>query len=74
MLARAFVEIRWLAWEGHNQQAGDLADIFHNLPVEMYGIGGWNWPFLREDLARYQQKYDVAGYYVEMLDEIMAQG
>ncbi len=33
MLHDALVVIRILGWQGKGQQAGDLADAFHNLPV-----------------------------------------
>lgn len=72
MMTWAFVEIRMLGWNGHAQQAADLADAFHNLPQEMYGCGGWWWSILREYLQRYQQKYEVSRDYVAKLDEIRA--
>jgi hypothetical protein len=72
MMAWAFIEIRMLGWNGHTQQAADLADAFHNLPREMYGWGGWWWDRLRDDLQRYQQQYGGSRDSVAWLDEIKA--
>ncbi len=76
LLHKAFLEIRVLGWEGKPEQAADLADAFHNLPVEMYGWGAFSWDVLRGDLRHYEQKYGgVRGFasdYTTLLDEIRA--
>jgi aminoglycoside phosphotransferase len=36
MLHRALVEIRLLAGRGRTEQASDLADVFHNLPNDIW--------------------------------------
>ncbi len=72
MMAWAFLEIRMLGWAGHAQQAADLADAFHNLPQEMYGVGLWQWARVREELQHYQQKYGGSRDYVGQLEEIKA--
>ena len=56
MLFHALLEIRVLGWEGHSQQAADLADAFHNLPILMYS-SKFDWSFFRNFLLTYQTKY-----------------
>jgi hypothetical protein len=75
MIHYAFVEMRILGWDGKSKQVADLADAFHNLPTEMYGIGSFNWTLLRGMLQDYQDKYHGEKYsgkrnYTQMLDEI----
>ena len=75
MIAAAFVEIRLLGWHGKAQQAGDLADAFHNVAREMHGWGRWNQSTFRGRLEDYQRKYrgeDHAGGrdYLKMFDAI----
>ena len=74
MIAAAFVEIRLLGWEGKAQQAGDLADAFHNVPREMYGWGKWSRHIFRGMLEHYQHKYPTEESggrdYVAMFDEV----
>ena len=70
------MEIRALGWSGKAAQAGDLAEIFHETPMEMWGWGGWDPDFLRQRLVQYQAKYHGDWYegrrdYVKMLDEIL---
>jgi hypothetical protein len=36
MLYRAFLQIRMMGWAGKAEQAAELADLFHNLPQEMW--------------------------------------
>ena len=55
----AFVEIRGLLGSKRHKQAYDLADLFHNLPNEMFDPSCWNWDYLEGDLIWYQQKYDI---------------
>lgn len=53
---QAFVQIRFLISTGRSEQAADLADVYHNLPVEM-----WRKEFdverFRASLSAYLQKY-----------------
>ena len=57
--------------EGKAEQAADVADAFHNLPIYL-----WSEQFslnvFRGFLEEYQQKYQEAGCYnyLKMLDEI----
>ena len=75
MMHYVFVEMRALAWDSKTKQITDLADAFHNLPTEMYGIGSFDWMLLRGMLQDYQDKYHGEAYlgkrnYAQMLDEI----
>lgn len=73
----AFVELRLLGWRGHAAATADLADAFHNLPMEMYGSGHFDWGLLRGMLGEYERKWKgkLPGChvrnYVHMLDEII---
>jgi hypothetical protein len=67
MLFHALLEIRVLGWEGKSQQAADLADAFHNLPILMYS-SKFDWTFFRYFLQAYQTKY--AGSNVRLYDYV----
>jgi hypothetical protein len=71
MLFRALPEIRVLGSQGKAQQAADLADAFHNLPVYLWS-DEFSLSFFRHFLEVYQQMYPERGSfdYVKMLDEI----
>ena len=56
MLHCALLEIRVLGWENKAQQAADLADAFHNLPIFMYS-SEFDWSFFRYFIQTYQSKY-----------------
>ena len=73
MLSFAIVEMRFLGHAGKTEQAADLADAFHNLPIDMWSAS-FSWSFFRDCYLRaYQQKYtEISTDYVAMLDEIMA--
>ncbi|HTE21099.1 MAG TPA: hypothetical protein VK689_22265 [Armatimonadota bacterium] len=79
MIQHAFVEIRILGWAGKSQQAADLADTFHNIPMEMHGVGFFSWSRFRRDLTAYQAKYanvdrlHTPYNYTAVLDEIAGQ-
>lgn len=76
MMHHAFVEMRLLGWVGKPEQAADLADAFHNLPVEMWR-DDFSFQLFRDAfLSAYQQKYPEGRIrdYVAMLDEISASG
>ena len=55
LISYAFTDIRSYAWEGKYNQAAELADIFHNIPQEMYGYGLWDLSVLVEDLAEFEK-------------------
>ncbi|MES2736974.1 MAG: hypothetical protein V4672_11690 [Verrucomicrobiota bacterium] len=72
MLYFALIEIRALNWEGKTQQAADLADAFHNLPIDMW-LNDFSFEFFRDSfIAVYQQKYpgERSRDYVAMIDDI----
>ena len=79
MMHKAFEEIRSLAWVGFPEQAGALADAFHNLPIYLFSPN-FNWETTRLFIEGYQKKYPrilknntVTGSYYDymsMLDEI----
>jgi hypothetical protein len=58
----AFCDLRALALDGQIQQAKDLAEAFHNIPLLIY-TGDFSFKAFRDFLERYQQKYaDKARY------------
>lgn len=67
----AFVALRALHDKDESKQASRLADIFHNLPTEMYGVGTWDPAALRSDLLEYRQDYGSGSFnFVALLDDI----
>jgi hypothetical protein len=74
MMHYAFVEMRLLGWGGKAEQAAELADAFHNLPVDMWR-DDFSFQFFRDSfLGVYQRKYPEGRVrdYVAMVDEIAA--
>jgi len=74
ILAKAFQEIRRLAWEGKSKQAGDLADAFHNIPSVLSGEIYRPMDFLKSELKHYQSTYHTEHYpgkfdYIQFLTE-----
>jgi hypothetical protein len=71
ILFNALLEIRMFGWEGKAEQAGDVADAFHNLPIYLWS-DKFSLSLFRKFLEEYQQKYpESEGFdYVKMLDEI----
>ena len=61
MLHHALIEIRALAASGHGARASDLADVFHNLPHEMWRDYFSISNFRRAFLIPYARKWD-GGY------------
>ncbi|HEY8749295.1 MAG TPA: hypothetical protein VIM11_15030 [Tepidisphaeraceae bacterium] len=73
MLASALIEIRSLAWTARTEQAGDLADAFHNLPTFLpTDFKNWNRDWFREELSKYQLKHGNSPDFVEMLDRLFS--
>jgi hypothetical protein len=62
LLHYAFVDIRAYAYEGKHLEAGELADIFHNIPDEMYGYGLWDLSALIQRLRVFHKKYGGTNY------------
>jgi hypothetical protein len=73
MLSFAIIEIRLLGYEGKSEQAADLADAFHNLPLDMWS-DNFSLSFFRDCfLKAYQEKYPQCSTdYVVMADKIFA--
>ncbi len=74
MMHHAFVEMRLLGWGGKAEQAAELADAFHNLPVDIWR-DDFSFQFFRDSfLGVYQRKYPEGRVrdYVAMADEIAA--
>ncbi len=59
MMSSVFCEIRLLCRQGNETQAGDLSDVFHNLPLMLYQDGYSIHTFL-EELEWYREKYQQA--------------
>ncbi len=58
VLHLALVEIRYLAWQGRNdQRIADLADLVHNLPHFMLGYFEHMHGYIREAFVKYAQTY-----------------
>ncbi|MEY2527650.1 MAG: hypothetical protein QOE73_2421 [Verrucomicrobiota bacterium] len=53
----AFCDLRALALDGRAQQAKDLAEAFHNIPLLMH-TDNFSFKAFRDFLERYQQKYE----------------
>ena len=75
MMYLAFLEIRTLGWEGKAQQAADLADAFHNLPM-LFESGRFSLEQFRRSLEVYQTKYPERRVcdYLKELKEVTTAG
>ena len=65
MIYAAFVEIRMLAGaggSGNTEGVADLADTFHNLPLDLQGLSIWSPDFFRSRLVRYDKKYNSCNH------------
>jgi hypothetical protein len=74
MLHHAFIDMRMLGGAEKSEQAADLADAFHNLPIEIWQ-DYFSLSFFRDAfIAPYQKKYagKLVRNYVAMVDEIIA--
>ena len=56
LLANAMLELRLLGWGGDAQQAGDLANALHNLPISLYDVD-YDWTTIHASLTAYEQRY-----------------
>ncbi|HEX9047992.1 MAG TPA: hypothetical protein VF988_13290 [Verrucomicrobiae bacterium] len=52
----AFVDIRALILDGKSQQAKDLAEAFHNIPLFM-NTANFSFKAFQDSIQRYQAKY-----------------
>jgi len=72
MLGYALTEIRARTGDGQSLRAADLADVFHNLPNEMW-CDYFSISFFRESFLKpYYRKWPVEHPfdYMQMLDEV----
>jgi hypothetical protein len=70
MLYRAFLQIRMMGWAGKAEQAAELADLFHNLPQEMWR-DYFSVSFLRRSLLEYQSRHSCGVQtFLNLLDEV----
>jgi hypothetical protein len=71
MLHSAFVDIRLLAGGGDTEVVADLADAFHNLPLDLHGLSIWSSGSFRGSLKSYDEKYasDNHNIFKKYLDE-----
>ncbi len=58
----AFVDIRESLRDGKIQDAEALADVFHNIPHEMYGYGLWNLASVVNSLREYRAMHGGRRY------------
>jgi hypothetical protein len=56
MLYLAFCDLRMLALEGRSEQARDLAEAMHNVPLLMYSED-FSFRSFRDFIERYQKKH-----------------
>ncbi len=73
MIHEAFIEIRILGFQGKSQQASDLADAFHNLPVYLEA-DNFSFDILRRNFIEpYHRKYPERSCfdYLKMLEKII---
>lgn len=72
MLFYALIEMRGLGRFGKDEQVGDLADAFHNLPVYLWSEE-FSFSFFRQFLESYHRRYPERSEifdYLAMLDKI----
>ncbi len=73
MLFNALIEIRSHGFLGKPEQAGDLSDAFHKLPLWL-NLEVFSFEHFRMFLKSYHRKYPESFYnynYIEMLDKII---
>ena len=72
LIYHALLKIRVLGWSGKSEQAADLADAFHNLPVMLWSED-FSLDYFRKYLESYQQKYpdDKGTDYLKLVDQII---
>jgi hypothetical protein len=70
LLHHVLVQIRFYGYHEKVTQMTDLADAFHNLPIEMIGDQGIHWDWLRGDIQKYEMKYKGNLSGINLIDEI----
>jgi hypothetical protein len=70
MLYRAFLQIRMMGAAGEAEQAAELADLFHNVPQDMWR-DYFSVSFLRRCLLEYQSRYSYGVQtFLDLLNEV----
>lgn len=74
LMHRAFVTLRNLGYAKKHDAIAELADVFHNLPDEMFREEVWDWNFFEAGLRDFEEKYPDEHFYsfAAMLREIRA--
>ena len=62
LLHHVLVDIREYGYEGKYLEVAELAEIFHNIPNEMFGDGLWDLTALIQRLKDYRNKYGGRNY------------
>ena len=57
LMHRAFVALRNLGYGGKHEAIAELADVFHNLPQEMFREEVWDWNLLEAGLRSFEEKF-----------------
>ena len=74
LMHRAFVTLRNLGYAKKPDAIADLADVFHNLPDEMFREEAWDWNQFEAALLDFEEKYpeDKIYPFAALLREIRA--
>lgn len=57
LMSYAFGAIRFLGRTGAHEAAADLADALHNMPVEMFQDGVWDWGVAETELKQFESQH-----------------
>ena len=57
LMHRAFVALRNLGYGEKHEAVAELADVFHNLPQEMFRKEVWDWNLLESGLRSFEDKF-----------------
>lgn len=57
LMHRAFVALRNLGYGEKHEAVAELADVFHNLPQEMFREEIWDWNLLEAGLRDFEEKF-----------------
>jgi len=74
LMHRAFVTLRNLGYAKKHDAIADLAEVFHNLPDEMFREETWDWNLFEAALLDFEGKYpeDKIYPFAALLREIRA--
>jgi hypothetical protein len=63
LMHRAFVTLRNLGCAKKHDAVAELADVFHNLPDEMFREEAWDWNGFEAALQDFEEKYPEDKFY-----------